>query len=396
MKLQRDSFMETLSNDTILNSYPNGVILSWDQIAAGKKAFKKSWDSLPIRVIFNLFLPVVMFVMDLYLPIKYTLCSLLRNRKQLNADRVFLGHDRRLYTISKRIGLIKPDDIWLRFLSDTYDLPQTTRIVDVLDYVTVREIIKSSIQSFLIHIRTIFTIGYNHYFLSYKSFEWCMEDYAMRHIPIDTELVYSYICDRYAILIDKLPHKQKTLIQHGPMHFGNKTVDIPFYEFHPERGFYIWKGLYKSSPSIVYCFTETDKWALSNSVLANKPQFVFMGYGFKPSFRPSKKSVLIVSNYYIFADKEERIISQLQNLDIEIYLKNHPSHSDSLYDEMQSKYRFSFIRGLDTELPAVDILISYDSTLAYEYASIGTKVLYYGHFDIDHIGIIVSNILGLK
>lgn len=114
-----------------------------------------------------------------------------------------------------------------------------------------------------------------------------------------------------------------------------------------------------------------------------------------PCLKSEKKSVLIVSNYYIFARREEYIIKQLQDLDIEIYLKNHPSHSNSLYNDMKSKYRFNFISGLDTSLPAVDMLISYDSTLAYEYASIGIKVLYYGHFDLDNIKNIVSEKLSL-
>lgn len=395
MKMQRESFKETLLNDRILNAYPDGIVLPCDQVAAGKKAFKKNWDLLFVRAAFNIALPFIMLVTDFYLPIKYILLSLFRNKKRVLAKRVFVGHDRRLYTISEKKGLIKSDDVWIRFLSDTYVLPQNVRKVGILDFVNTGEILKSAIQSFLIHLQTVATIGYSYYFLSYKAFEWCLTDYALRHIPDDVELIYSYICDRFAIMIDKLPHRHKTLIQHGTMHFGNKTIDIPYYEFHPERGFYIWKGLYKSSPSTVYCYTETDEWALSNSVIANKPHFVIMGYGFKPAFKPTKKSVLIVSNFYIFAEREEKIIRLLQDLDIEIYLKNHPSHADSLYDEMKSKYRFSLIGGLETKLPAVDILISYDSTLAYEYASIGTKVLYYGHFDVDNIATVVTEQLGL-
>ena len=50
MKMQRDSFIETLSNDMILNAYPNGKIVKWDQIAAGKKAFKKYWNYLIVRI----------------------------------------------------------------------------------------------------------------------------------------------------------------------------------------------------------------------------------------------------------------------------------------------------------------------------------------------------------
>lgn len=263
----------------------------------------------------------------------------------------------------------------------------------MLDFVTFGDVMKCALQSVLLHIKVIREYGYNMYFLSYKAFEWCMADYAIRHIPEDAELVFSFICDRYSVMIDKSPHKNKSLIQHGTMHFKNKSLEIPYLVFEEDKGFYIWTSLYKCSPSKVYCYTETDEWALSNSVIANNPQYIHIGYGFKPSFAPSKKSVLIVSNFYIFAPKEEQILIQLQDLDVEIYLKNHPSHADSLYDDMRSKYNFTFIAGYSTSYPAVDILISYDSTLACEYASIGTKVLYYGHFDIANVRNVVKGIL---
>lgn len=388
--------METLKNDMVLNAYPGGVVISCDQIAAGKKAFKNYWNYSPVRIIFNILLPFIMLFTDFYLPIKYLLMYLFHKKSEFEGKRMFVGHDRRLYTISNKCNIVKPDDVWLRLLSDHYTIPKDKIVASILDYVTPIQILKSGIQAFILHLYTTFSLGYNMYFLSFKAFEWCVTDYALRNVSVDVELIYSYICDRYAIMLDKLPHMKKTLIQHGTMHFGNKTVDIPYYEFHPEKGFYIWKDLYRSSPTTVYCYTDTDEWALSNSVIKNKPHYIHIGYGFKPTFHPIRKSVLIVSNYYIFANKEECIIKQLQKLNIDIYLKNHPSHANSLYDEMRKKYNFIFIKGLDTDLPAVDIVISYDSTLAYEYASIGTKVLYYGHFDINDIARIVSEQLSLN
>ena len=69
---------------------------------------------------------------------------------------------------------------------------------------------------------------------------------------------------------------------------------------------------------------------------------------------------------------------------------------NSKYDSLRSEYKFTFIEGLDTRLPAVELLVSYDSTLAYEYASVGAKVLYYGHFEIENIRNIVIKELGLQ
>ena len=394
LKKQRSNFVLTLRNDAVLNAYPKGQNILFDQVAAGKKAFKKLWENPVFRFLFSIILPFVILFADLLLTFKYIFKFLIHKKKVLKTKRFFIGHDRRLYTLSEKFGLQKKGDVWIAFLNEPFSISDDKETAVIWDFVTLDEILKSYIQSIIIHVITPYSLGYKYLFLSYKSYEWFLLDFALRHIPTDSELVYSYICDRNAILIDNLPHPNKVLIQHGTMHFGNKTHEIPYLEWHPEKGFYIWNSLYQSSPSKVYCFTETDKWALSNSVIHNKPEYICTGYGFKPAFKPKKKSILIVANYYIFSKVEECLLKQLQDLDIEVYLKNHPSHSDSLYDEMKSKYRFNYIKGLDTSLPNVDLLISYDSTLAYEYASIGTKVLYYGHFEISDIKNIVKNYLG--
>lgn len=395
LKQQRSNFILTLRNDAVLNASPKDRYIHFDQVAAGKKAFKKIWGSPIFRLFFNIILPFSILFIDFILTFKYIYTFLIHEKKTINSKRFFIGHDRRLFTLSEKFGLQQTGDVWIAFLNEPFSISNENQTAEIWDFVTLDEILKSYIQSIIIHGLTPFTLGYKYLFLSYKSYEWFLLDFALRHIPTDTELVYSYICDRNAILIDKLPHTNKVLIQHGTMHFGNKTREIPYLEWHPEKGFYIWNSLYKSSPSKVYCFTEIDKWALSNSVILNEPIYICTGYGFNPAFKPSKKAVLIVSNYYKFADREEFLLQQLQGLDIEIFLKNHPSHSNSLYDEMRSKYRFTFIEGMDTNLPDVDILISYDSTLAYEYASIGTKVLYYGHFDIDNVREILANELNI-
>lgn len=393
LQQQRSNFILTLRNDAVLNTCPKNQKVIFDQVAAGKKAFKNLWANSVFRLFFNIILPFVIVLADIILTLKYLYTFLSHRKKKLSSKRFFVGHDRRLYTLSEKFGLQKNGDVWIAFLHEPFSIGDDKETAEIWDLITLDEIFKSYIQSIIIHVKTPFSLGYKFLFLSYKSYEWFLLDFALRHIPTDSELVYSYICDRNAILIDKLPHPKKVLIQHGTMHFGNKAFEIPYLEWHPEKGFYIWNSLYQSSPSKVYCFTETDKWALSNSVIHNEPEYICTGYGFKPAFKPKKKSILIVANYYIFSEVEECLLKQLQDLDIEVYLKNHPSHSDSLYDEMKSKYRFNYIKGLDTNLPNVDLLISYDSTLAYEYASIGTKVLYYGHFEKTDIKNIVKKYL---
>ena len=398
LKDQRDTYIITLQNDVELKTArQDEQIKYFNQLGAGRrKIFKHLWKSTLFRLIFNMFLPVIMLISDIAFPVKNSISLLGHERKKYPIKRLYLHHERRLLALSKSAGLQREDDVWFHNPFDFITLPAEYKSVCALDYVTMAEVWKSAWQSFLLHFKTVFSLGYDKYLLSFRAYEWCLTDFALRHIPLDVEMTYSSICDRMAILYDRLPHTRKTMIQHGTMHFHNLVLEASHYIWQDDLGAYIWKSLYKSSPTTVYCYTKDDEIALSRSVIANHPQYIHMGYGFKTAFKPEKKSLLIVGQPSLFIDKEREIIKNLQGLDIIIYLKNHPAESSALYDGLRGEFRFTFIEGLDTKLPEVDLLISYDSTLAYEYASIGTKVLYYGHFDIDNIREVVIKDLVLK
>lgn len=385
LRQQRDNFIRTIRNDAILKDYPKVKHRLFEQVAAGQKAFKNKWNNPIFRLGINIILPFVMMASNIALTLKFIFLLFRYKKKEFKYDRLFISHDRRLYTLVKRIDISNDDAVWLRLFSDTFNIEESVNKIELIDLLNYKDVLVASFQSFLIHLRVVYEVGYRYYFLSYKSFSWTLTDFALRKVPLDTELIFSCICDRNAILIDKLPHSQKTLIQHGAMHFANNDIESKYLKLQNDKNFYLWESLYKCSPSRVYCFTKMDEWALSKSVISNHPQFIHIGYGFKPAYKPDKISVLIVGNYYLFKEKEEKILFQLKDSDFEVYIKNHPSHSNEIYNELIDKYNVHFINGLETKLPDVDLLISYDSTLACEYASIGTPILYYGHFDIDNV-----------
>lgn len=397
MRKQRDIYMITVQNDMVLKAYPaEKKKVHFDQLGVCPKVFKNLWRNYFFRVVFNIALPFIMLFFDFYFPIKYSIGLIVHKKKcQVVGKRLFLSHDRKLYTISKRANLQCPGDVWYRLPWDYFSLPNDFRICNALDFVSICEVLKSSFQSILLHFRVIFSLGYDKYFLSFKAYEWCLTDFALRHVALDVELVFSCICDRMSILYDNLPHKNKTLIQHGTMHFVGNNGGSKYMTWNNELGFYVWNSLYKSSPSTVYCYTPNDKIALSSSVIANSPNYIYITYGFKPTFKPSKKSILIVGNIVVFERVERGLLEQLQDLDIDLYLKGHPVYSDSLYNEYRKKYRFHYIEGLSSQFPDVDLVISYDSTLAFEYASIGTKVIYFERINIEKIRDIVIQELKL-
>lgn len=388
LKSQRKLYYETLSNDGVLKwqikSYKH-----FDQLGAIGKIPLTVWNKGLFRFLFSLLLPLVALCLDFYSLLGY-IVKFFKPKKKIEFKRIFICKERHLYLIAKKHNMLTDHDVWFSSPFDTFTLPYEAKQVSISDYENISDPFRCFLQTLIIHFNVIFHFGYNYYLLSFKAFDWCMLDLALRRLSIDVDLYFCNFSDRVSIILDTLPQKNKILIQHGTMHFYNNSNSSPFLTWQEDKGFWIWNSLSKISPSKVYCFTENDEIALSRSVIANNPQYIHMGYDFKPAFKPDKFSVLIIANYTLFEKQEETIISQLQDLDINIYLKNHPQIFDKRYDEMRNKYNFIFLKGVSSELPDVDVVISYDSTLALEYESVGAEILYYGHFDINNVKEIVS------
>lgn len=388
--------MISMKNDIRLKEYPKTDHYDYFDQYAAKKLFKRKWDSTIFRFLFNVSLPFIFSCSLFYFPIKYIWRFL--KRKEIDVRdirRIFLCNDSHLYHISKRADLQTEKDYWFNTFSNPYNIPHDCKIICAEDLISLKEILQCSWQAFLIHLQTIFNLGYDKYFLSYNAYEWCICDFALRHLPMETELLYSSIYDRMAIMFDSLPHNKKIMIQHGSMFMRHKIVkDSPYYEWLSDMNFYVVSGYYKSSPSKIYCLSENDKIALSRSVIANNPEYVTIGYDFVPNLLPNRKSVLIVGFYNLYYNNESYIVNELKGLDIDVYIKNHPTVDDSLYDELRnSATDLEFIKGGSSVYPKVDVVISYESTLAYEYISIGTKVLFYDDVNLSEIREIVVDIL---
>ena len=388
LKQQRELYYETLSNDGVLKWQMKGYE-HFDQLGAIGKIPLSLWDKSAFRFLFCMLLPCVALFLDFYYLLGY-IVKYFKPRKRIKFDRIFICKERHLYLIAEKHNMLTDHDVWFSSPFDTFTLPYVAEELSIPDYEKISDPFRCFFQTLMIHFHVLFHFGYRYYLLSLKAFDWCMFDLALRRLPLETDLYFCNFSDRISIIINTLPQKGKLLIQHGTMHFYNNSISSPYMSWQEDKGFWIWNSLSKISPSKVYCFTENDEIALSRSVIANNPEYIHIGYGFKPAFKPDKFSLLIVGNYTFYEKREELIISQLQDLDINIYLKNHPQIFDERYDEMRKKYNFILIKGVRSDLPDVDIVISYDSTLALEYESVGTQILYYGHFDINNVKEIIS------
>ena len=384
-------YLLTILNDLEMSEQKHREKVSCDQFG-GDRLFGEIWKLSLIRLIFNIVLPIIMLGYDIFTLIRYTL-SVSGGMKKIPCVKRVLISPENLYYPATRVKLSFDNDMWIIL---PFRKRQSDRVVNkmsIFSLLTMSEVVRCWLLSIQSHLKAVSRFGYGVYFLSVKSFEWFVIDCALRKIPVDMELVSAFQKDRLSILIDKLPHTHKTLIQHGAEFRLHNKMGIPRFHYLKEAKIWAWNLSYKhSSFEKIYCYSERDKAAFGYT-MTNKPEFVITGYGFETNSEVSKKSVLIITYYSLCFESEKRIIRDLQNLDIELFVKGHPTQPNQPYIELQKNYTFRFVTGRN--FPNVDLVISTDSTLAYEYESIGKEVIYEDDIDIKMIRNEVINKLNL-
>ena len=231
-------------------------------------------------------------------------------------------------------------------------------VVDCRDNLTVWDYIKvlchsmNTLLGYLIKERTIFTI--------YKIWNFYECSIALRKISHNKEIVFSNQLDRWALLFDDLPASKKTLLQHGlmPINVPNKLKNV----------------------DVMYSMTkETWKDALIN-VLDCTPEIKYMSSTIKLSeINTDKPSILIIAHILHF-EVEKKIIRNLQKYEADIYVKKHPGvNNDRCYYDLQKEYGFTYLT--EPIFPKVNFLISYNSTLVYEYQNFGIPFYKYENVD---------------
>ena len=183
--------------------------------------------------------------------------------------------------------------------------------------------------------------------------------YSLRRIGKNSIFYYSNQSDKFALLFDQIESKGKVLFQHGIVaNWGNLPYKL-------------------ENVSIFYAMADSTWKDAYNHLLKGNPLLKIMDSTIQLSEIPSASfSVLIVSDISCI-DVERQILDELsKNKKKVIYLKKHPALvNDGCYRELEHKYGFHYI--VDKIFPKVDFVISYYSTLAYEYMALGTPVYMY-------------------
>lgn len=392
-------YLLTYYNDIAIDRLANNT-LGFDKtvlkyvVGAKKYGDKVTKHPLIYKVVFDLFFVIypLIYIGYLFFLLFRSWVEKAKKRKRcFQAERLFLLTDTRIIITGRRIRLYNDEDFWLLLPWTRNTAISSERQISVFELISWCALFRSFYACLVAFVLVIRRFGYRNTLYMFHAYKWFLYNEALQNIPINVELLMSNQKDRWSVLLDRLPHKSKTIVQHGTCYQKNdEMLSAPYY-YEPNDNIWILKLPYRlSSITLVYAFTEIEGRAMKNAEMKNNPQFKYVGYNLEMAPIPDNRfSILIVGYYNYHHDSEERILNSLQGEDVDIYLKSHPLADKKNYNSLKSKYKFCLVD--DAFFPKVNLVFSYASTLALEYAALGVEVIYFNQIDFEKLPLLIGN-----
>ena len=195
-------------------------------------------------------------------------------------------------------------------------------------------------------------------FRAYSSFEYFLCYFFIEKSDKTNKYYFDSLYDRWAYLFGDTHHKTY-FIQHGVINDKVKFKRIGKVNY----------AYYINVKQKNIC----EKILFNNIPVAFYRKNTSLG-GVSKLLKNGKKNILLICNI-VFFDREKEIIKGLSKININLYVKPHPTNSYHPYENLMLLNNFILLQKED--LPKVDFVISYFSTLAIEYESNGVEVLMY-------------------
>jgi len=291
----------------------------------------------------------------------FAVCLFKRKRKY--EDRLFFASlgfaSFRIKGLLDSVRPVKISTLRIPFIKNDYHENE----VKILSCVTVVDVCKSLIASW----KTIWVL-YKKYgrrdpiIRSYSSFEFYLTCCFVRNVEENNRFIYYNTYDRWAFLMSCT--SGSIFVQHGKLTESVRLIKVGT----PETAYY----LNKRQGAIVERMLLTSK---PQKVRYRKPmEFTYN----EVLLHNGKKNVLLVC-WNNNLEKEWEICDLLHG-SCNLYVKPHPADKDNQsYPKMAEQYHCVIIP--KTGYPHVDVVVSYDSTLADEYEDVDVKVIRYDLLD---------------
>lgn len=235
----------------------------------------------------------------------------------------------------------------------------------VSDYIKILQKSFSTLFQFVTDYKCLYSI--------FKIWEFYEVQIAIEKISTNSDIYFANQSDRWAILFDSIPSKRKILIQHG---LAPSDFEVPHK---------------LNNIDVFYTISQITGEDACKNILNCEPEIRLMEPTIAlTNFESSKLKILIISHIFHF-DIEKKLIEFLQDKNIEVYLKKYPRcKNDSVYKNLLLKNKFIYIQ--DNIFPKVDFVVSYYSTLAFEYMNYNIPVYMYPNAEDFNISIIEQEI----
>lgn len=283
------------------------------------------------------------------------------NKTQNEGEKYIMYYHHLLYDRLKASELDIDDAVWI-IEPHLYNgsIHSDKKKLFIKQYLSIKDwllILKDSLNTVFNYINYFDTIC-----LIHKVWEYYETYYALNRICKDKTIVFCNQYDKWAFCFDALPTKKKILLQHGilpPDQLPCRLKNID--EFYALSN-HTWQDAYSN------LFSCTPKLSIM------KPSIELA-----PIESNGKISVTVVSEITHF-EVEKQFLRQLVSLGVEVYVKKHPAlKDDECYRKLQGELGFHYIT--ERIFPKTDFVISYFSTLAFEYMAWDIPVYMYEHDD---------------
>jgi len=343
-------------------------------------------------VTFVIFSPIL-FIIPLFGSLWRITCE---RRINVHTNKLFLFTSIALPRVVKNTKIDIDNSYWLGYPNILSGLSFKFNFLSVYAVLSFADAIEAYVKAVYSTFAIFFNNNISVALAAIQSYKWYLYGYAALKFDLNTELIFCNTNDLYQPLFDNLPHYNKTLIQHGTMIIKTPPANIQQYRLSEGQGFIVQNLPYKfRSLTKVYSFTNAEFQALKLAVLDNTPECIVVGYPLKiDKSKYIKNSILIIAYYPEHREEETKVLSSLSDSGVFIYVKNHPIVPIFCYDDLNKKYNFTLLSG--DIWPDVDLIISYDSTLAREYHSMGYSVIYYDEINMENVREIVLGKLSQK
>lgn len=377
-----NSFIETSKNDIYLAKMNNIVFNKRNKFLFNDCKIPFLQKTVFFSVILKLVFPLLYLIFILINTLKVFIMIISSKSKEIPAGCYFLATDNFSPSLNEKILKIAKQAVWILNVNvSAKNYKISNNFYSVYELLSIQDLVKIFYNSMIVLFFVYRELGSYYILFTLNSFKWFLYKSATEKIPHNSTIYFIDHKDRWALLEDKLKVRNKILIQHGTEIINN------FFEgcFSIIKGSYCHNLPYKfKTLTKVFTFSELEFKALCLSILSNVPEKEIRGYDFRTDEIPHDKfAVLIIGHHYIYGNFEKLLIERLQIYDIYLYVKNHPTDKPAFYFKLQQTNKFIIVN--NNSFPNVDLVISYESTLAFEYNSIGKEVVYHTKNNIEEI-----------